>query len=221
MIWENVLTSMRDALTSSLTSIAGGLPQFISGLLIILVGLIVAGLVTRGLKTLFGFLNIDKWGEKSKLAKGTSVRVWQKLVVEVARWTVLILFLVPALAIWGVPRVPELLNQLLAYLPNVFVAAIIGFIGIVVADLAESVIRQGLKGIGAASAHVMAGVSRYAILFFTALVVLHQLGVATDLIRILFTGIVAMLALAGGLAFGLGGQETAREILEAVRKRLS
>ncbi len=49
---------------------------------------------------------------------------------------------------------------------------------------------------------------------------MNQLGVAQDLIRILFTGIVAMLALAGGLAFGLGGKEIAKEILEELKKKL-
>ena len=55
---------------------------------------------------------------------------------------------------------------------------------------------------------------------FVILVVLDQLGVASDMLRILFTGIVAMLALAGGIAFGFGGQDTARDILGIIRKRL-
>ncbi|NIT03615.1 hypothetical protein GTO10_01605 [Candidatus Saccharibacteria bacterium] len=220
-MWQDILDSMSDALTTSLTGLAGGFPEFLGGLIILLVGLIVAGLVKRGLDALFGVLKVDKWGEKAKLTKGASVRVWQKLIGEIARWAVIVLFLVPALATWGVPGISDLLSDLLAYLPNVFVAAVIGFIGIVVADLTEGVIRQGFKGIGAVSAQVMAGVSRYAILFFTALVVLNQLGVAANLVQVLFTGVVAMLALAGGLAFGLGGQETARDILEAIRKRLS
>jgi len=52
------------------------------------------------------------------------------------------------------------------------------------------------------------------------LVVLNQLGVAQDLIRILFTGIVVMLSLAGGLAFGLGGKESAKEILDELKSKL-
>lgn len=53
------------------------------------------------------------------------------------------------------------------------------------------------------------------------LAVLNQLGVASDLIRILFTGLVAMLAIAGGIAFGLGGQGTARDIVVAIQKKFS
>ena len=57
-------------------------------------------------------------------------------------------------------------------------------------------------------------------MFFTVLVVLNQLGVAQDLVRILFTGIVAMLSLAGGLAFGLGGKELAKELLDELKNKL-
>jgi hypothetical protein len=52
-------------------------------------------------------------------------------------------------------------------------------------------------------------------------VILSQLGVAADLVRILFTGFVAMMALAGGLAFGLGGKDLAAEILRALRNKLT
>jgi hypothetical protein len=70
------------------------------------------------------------------------------------------------------------------------------------------------------TAKTIATVAHWAIIIFVGLVVLNQLGVATDLIRILFIGFVAMLALAGGLAFGLGGKDTAREVLERVKKKL-
>jgi len=49
---------------------------------------------------------------------------------------------------------------------------------------------------------------------------MNQLGVAQDLIRIFFTGIVAMIAIAGGLAFGLGGKDVARDLLEDLKKKL-
>ena len=62
--------------------------------------------------------------------------------------------------------------------------------------------------------------TQWAISIFVILAVLNQLGVASDLIRILFTGIVAMIAIAGGIAFGLGGQDSARQVLEEFKKRI-
>ena len=215
-----IIETMRMALSNSYSALAEGFPSFLSGLLILLVGVLLGSIVRSSLSYVFGLLKLDRWSAKSKTAKEVGVAMWQELLGEIARWAVIILFLVPALETWGLPGFTALINQILGYLPNVFIAAVIGFVGIVLADLSEGVIKQSFKGIGATSAQVMAGVSRYAIIFFTALVVLSQLGVAADLIRVLFTGIVAMLALAGGLAFGLGGQEAAREILASLRKRL-
>ena len=66
----------------------------------------------------------------------------------------------------------------------------------------------------------MAVFTKSVIVFFTILVVLNQLGVAQDIIRILFTGIIGMLALAGGLAFGLGGKDMARDLLSELTKKV-
>ncbi len=110
---------------------------------------------------------------------------------------------------------------MLLYLPNVFVAVIVGLLGFVIANLTSDVVRQSAKSLDQSAATFLAGVANYAILFFTALVILSQLGVAADLVRILFTGFVAMMALAGGLAFGLGGKDLAAEILRALRDKLT
>ena len=99
-------------------------------------------------------------------------------------------------------------------------AVVIGFIGLVIANLVHDLVIHTYRGLGSTSVNLLGTVARYAIVFFTALVVLNQLGVAADLIRILFTGIVAMLAIAGGLAFGLGGQDSAKKALDQFLKRV-
>ena len=104
--------------------------------------------------------------------------------------------------IWGLPRVDVVLSQVLLYLPNVFVAVIIILVGFVVARLAHDVILASTKGLSTETARTVASISRWAISIFVILAALSQLGVASDLI-ILFTGLVAMLAIAGGIAFGL------------------
>ncbi|MCL4360046.1 hypothetical protein M1555_02205 [Patescibacteria group bacterium] len=203
-----------------LDSVLRAIPQFVAGLVILAVGLISASILKRLVEGILNLLMLDKWAEKANIAKGSEVRVWKEFIAQLVRWTVVILFLVPALDTWGVPRVTEVLDQLLLYLPKVIVAAVVGFVGIVIANLTYDFVKHAVKGLGATSANVVGALARYAILFFTALVVLNQLGVASELIQILFTGIVAMLALAGGLAFGLGGQDTARDILKGIRSKL-
>lgn len=206
--------------TNFFTGIAFFLPQFFAGLLLLLVGVLIAGIVKQVILGLFNLVNVEKLAKEANLPPSYDVKVWPQLFAELLRWIILVLFLVAAVETWGIQKVGEVLNQLLLYLPNVFVAAVIGMVGVVIANLVFDLVKHGSKGLGAHGSGGIATFTRYAILVFTALLVLHQLGVAADLINILFTGIVAMLALAGGLAFGLGGQETARDILKSLRERI-
>ena len=210
-----------------MASLGAYLPQFLAGLILLLIGLAVAALLKELVLRALGFLKVEDWfGNVTgwfKSIRSESVmrgKVWSRLFGELVRWTVVILFLVPAAEAWGLPRVTDLLNQFLLYVPNVFVAVFVGFVGLVIANLVADVVKHASAGLGGSSSNLLATVARYALILFTALVVLNQLGIAADLVRILFTGIVAMLAIAGGIAFGLGGQESAKRVLEDLRKRV-
>lgn len=219
---QEFLTAFWLTLSPAVLSLQAYLPRFFGGLIILLVGLLVSRLVAGLVLTLLRALRIGKFLVQVRVLNDEGqFRVWEVLLSELSRWTVIILFLVPAMETWGLTKVTDLLNGLLLYLPNVFVAVIVGLLGFVIANLTSDVVRQSAKGLDTSAAAFLAGVANYAILFFTALVILSQLGVAADLVRILFTGFVAMMALAGGLAFGLGGKDIASEILRELRNKLT
>jgi len=198
------------------------LPRFFGGLVIILVGFVISRIIAGLVAALLRALRVGKFLVQVKvLSDEGQFKVWEVLLSELSRWTIVILFLVPAVETWGLTKVTDVLNGLLLYLPNVFVAVIVCLLGFVIANLTSDVVRQSAKGLDEKAAAFLAGIANYAILFFTALVILSQLGVAADLVRILFTGFVAMMALAGGLAFGLGGKDLAAEILRALRNKLT
>lgn len=225
---EAIGLTITTIVTNSLTQLGNYLPQFLAGLILLLIGLAVAAVLKEVVLRFLAFLKVEEWfsnvtGWFNQMKSDKTVRgsVWTRLLAELVRWTIVILFLVPAAEAWGLPKVTDLLNQVLLYIPNVFVAVVIGFVGIVVANLVFDVVKQASRGLGSTSSNLLGTVARYAIIFFTALVVLNQLGVAADLVRILFTGIVAMLAIAGGLAFGLGGQEAAKKVLGDLQRKIS
>jgi len=196
------------------------LPNFFYGLLVVILGILLSRVVKEVFRSLVTFIKVDKFLKNTKIANDKTVNIWVEVIGELLRWVTIILFLVPAMEVWGLSRMVVVLNNLLFYLPNVIVAVIIGLVGYVFANLSYDIVHNSVRGLHGTVAKTMANFSRYAILTFTMLVVLNQLGVAQDLIRILFTGIVFMIALAGGLAFGLGGQETAREVLKGLMKNL-
>ena len=224
---EAIGITLGGIVTNSLKSLGSYLPQFLAGLILLLIGLVVAAILKEVVIRFLTFLRVDQWFGSvtdwfGKLKSEQTVRgkVWPKLLAELVRWTVVILFLVPAAEAWGLSKVTELLNQFLLYVPNVFVAVVIAFIGIVVANLVSEIVKNASKSLGGTSSNLLSNTGKYALYFFTVLVVLNQLGVASDLVRILFTGIVAMIAIAGGLSFGLGGQDTAKKVWGELQKRV-
>ncbi|MEK7598065.1 MAG: hypothetical protein AAB441_05500 [Patescibacteria group bacterium] len=196
------------------------IPSFFGGLLILIVGLLIGSIVKQLILTVVTFSKIDLLFHKTKLIKKEEVNVWTGILSEILKWMLIIVFLVPALEVWGLSEATTVVNQILFYLPNVVVAVVIAFVGILASNLTADLVRHSVKTMGSTASNSLAVFTRGTIVFFTVLVVLNQLGVAQDLIRILFTGIVVMLSLAGGLAFGLGGKELAKEVLEELKSKL-
>lgn len=196
------------------------IPRLIAGLAIFIIGLIVAGLAKWVVLAILKAIQLEKLlGQYVKAGKKGIT--WSNIIGEIVRWFVIILFLMPTVEVWGIPAVTAILGQILLYLPNVLVAAIVVFMGLVISNLMYDVVHTAVRGVSDQTANTAAGVAKWAIVVFVVLVALNQLGIAADLIRILFTGIVAMIALGGGIAFGLGGKDAAGEIIKDVRNKLS
>lgn len=206
-------------ITDFLSRVFDFLPNFFGGIGVLIFGLLISSFLKKIFVSVLNFLKLAGVLEKMGLMRKSEVLIWQEVLAEILRWTVVILFLIPTLEIWNLSRATIVINQFLFYLPNVIVAVIIGFVGLVASNLGSDLVRHSIKTIGATSANTLSVFTKWLITFFTILVVLNQLGVAQDLVRILFTGIVVMVALAGGLAFGLGGKDIAREMLEELKKK--
>lgn len=196
------------------------LPNLFVGILILLIGIVMAEILRKLFHSFVKLFKIEVILHKSGVASKAELDIWKDVLAELLKWTIIILFLLPTVEVWGLSRVTVVINQLIFYLPNVIVSVIIGFVGLVVANISSDLVKHSIKTINSSAASTLSVLSKSIIIFFTILIVLNQLGVAQDLIRILFTGIVAMLAIAGGLAFGLGGRDIAASILEELRKKI-
>ncbi|MBU2632122.1 hypothetical protein KKG52_00220 [Patescibacteria group bacterium] len=218
------MTNVGETLTSSINNAIGAvvsfLPNFIAGLVVLLIGIIVASILKQAVVGLLKALKVELFLKKYGVPELKEEFNWTNILAELVRWFVIIVFLIPTADIWRLERITVVLNQFLVYLPNVFVAAVVALVGFVFARLAHDVVYISAKKVDAKTAGTVATVTRWAINIFVILAVLTQLGVAADLVRILFTGIIAMIAIAGGIAFGLGGQGVAKDSLEGLKKRL-
>jgi small-conductance mechanosensitive channel len=211
-------------LVQSLQSIWFGvmsyLPAIIFALIIFVIGWVLAHLVGKSVKHLIDLSGIDRTLEKTGIQetfKKAGVRYSTgRIVGGIIKWFLIIVFLVAVFDILGLSE-----SIVLYFLPNVLIAATIVLIASVVAKTAGRMVTASAKTAGLHSANFAGSLTKWAIWIFALLMALSQLGIAAQLVQTLFIAIVAMMALAGGLAFGLGGRDHASKVLSDVGRMIS
>jgi hypothetical protein len=216
--WWNVTT---EAVSESLRSVFSYLPEVVGAIVVILIGVLVGWALKTVVVKALRFVKVKPYTDAIGLNKVFKTKEdMVELVGDLVKWVRIIIFLIPALSILGLTDVSEIVKGIVAYLPHVVVAAVIVMVGAILADLASRAVEAAAQTIGAKTAAIVADITRWAIIVFTILVALNQLGIASDIINTLVTGFVALIAIAGGLAFGLGGQEAAKDAITRLRKNL-
>jgi hypothetical protein len=112
-------------------------------------------------------------------------------------------------------------DDVLGFLPRVIVAAFVLIIATILADALSRAIHAGAKSMNVNSANMLATVAKYAVWVFAFIIALEQLGVASAYMQILFSGVIAMFALAGAIAFGMGGKDAASRFIDKVSRESS
>ena len=203
------------ALSNALNTFLAAIPQVIGALLIIVIGWIVAGALARlttellkraGADRLFAEHGGEVYGDQSRRVRPSVV------VGELVKWLIRIVFLVAAANVLGMPEVSDLLNQVLLWIPNLIVAAVILLLAPVIARFVRGAIEVGAGRMGFTNAPLLGRIAEIAIVAFAVVIAINQIGIAANLVNTLFIGLVGALALAFGLAFGLGGRDVAAEI---------
>lgn len=143
-----------------------------------------------------------------------------EFIGSIFKWSLVLVFLLAVVEIIGLTQFGEFLKgQVLPFVPDVITAALIFVAAIIIADILEKVVRAAVEGMGAGYAKIAGLIVKWAIWIFAIFAILIQLRVASALIQTLFTGLVAVIVIAAGLAFGLGGKDAAREIVEDLRDK--
>ncbi|MDI6778410.1 MAG: hypothetical protein QMD77_04450 [Patescibacteria group bacterium] len=201
------------------------LPSLVGAVLVFVAGWIVAVALGKVVEHIVKMLKVDdvmeKAGTKARFEKAGVRLDVAKFLGGLVKWFLILVFLMAATDILKLVQVTTFLNSIVLYLPNVVVAAVILAVAFLVANFVFAVVKGSTKVAGLISAMLLATVAKWAIVIFGFLAALIQLGIAASLINTLFIGLVAMLSLAGGLAFGLGGKDEAASILKKIRQEIS
>jgi len=181
----------------------------------------------------FGFL-IGKWAKKivvkilesinlSKLAKKTSLEAFldkaevktkiEEIIGGLVKWLLVLLFTVAAINMLGIPTISDVLNSILNYVPKIVSAIFVLGIGVLLAGIIESLVKGAVGQFDVKLSRLLGKIASYIMMVMAAMAAINELGIAKELINILFIGLISMLSLGFGLAIGLGAKDLVSKIL--------
>lgn len=200
-------------------------PKLLGAIIIFVVGWFIAigiGRLVAEILVRLKFNQIfERTGWKDALEKAELKVNPSEFIGAIFKWILVIVFLSAAVDVLELSQFAVLLNRLIGWLPNLIVAIAIFIVAIIVADIIEKIVRASVKKIGVDYVGFFGVISRWGIYIFAGLAILSQLGVAPAIINTIVVGFVGMLALALGLAFGLGGKEAAAKLIEELKAKIS
>lgn len=205
------------SLAAAMALFFSAIPKIIGFAVIVIVGWLIASLVEKAVAAILRAIKFNQLAERSGLADfeqkmGTGTDS-AGMIGVVVKWFIRLIALVVAFDALGLPAVSEVLRSLLLWLPNVIVALVVLVIGGLAARALSNVVRGAATEGGLGNANFLAKLASTMVWAFAIVVAVNQIGIATELVNTLFMAFVGALALGTGLAFGLGGRETAAEIL--------
>lgn len=225
MLYQQNLTPvdyLNNYFTSLYPSFINALLNLVAAVVIFLIGWLVAMLIKIVIEYILSKIQIKEWLNKAGLGKYIEDFTWEerldKILAEIGFWIVLIVFLMTSFDILGLSIINSFIKDVVNYIPKAIAGGVILLAGFLLGELARKVIVGVLRGLERKSASGISVFIKWSIIIFAFLAALNQWGIAVEIINILAMGLVLFVALAGGLAFGLGGQEIAKEILENIKK---
>ncbi len=214
-----------DSLSALYATVIGYLPNLVAAIIVLIIGWLVGMFLSGVVHKVLDMVKIDHLANQLGL-NSLSDKVGKKLSLAalggwVVKWFFFLGTFIAAADILKLEAVSTFLYQdVLSYAGNVVVAMAVLLLGILAANFFSGIVNAAVNASGLHKSNLLASITKWAIIAFTILTVLSKLGV-DDYLKELFKAIIAMLAIAGGLAFGLGGKDTAKKVLDKIEQNLS
>jgi len=190
------------------------LPSLFGAVLILLAGYFFARLVERWTDSLLGRLNFNKVAEAGGLSEAMG-RTGTRLdpihaVGKLLFWLVMLVVILLASSALGLESINTMFGTMLSYIPTLIAAIVIVILGMIVGEFVRALVLASAGGVEGVP--VLAKVAKAAVVTIAVFMAVQQLGIAEEIVTAAFTLTLGAIALATGLAFGLGNRHLAGEI---------
>jgi hypothetical protein len=221
----DLTTALFTGISAAFIALLAALPAILGALILLVLGWIisgaVAGLVERALRLARVDVAAERSGIQSMLQRAQVHSDVPHIIAGFVKWYARLVFILMAAEAVHITAIATVVNMVLGFIPNLLVALVILGAFAWLAGVARKASLGALEGAGVSNASAISMLAYVACFGFGVVAAATQIGVATTLIDIMFAGLVGAVALAFGLAFGLGGREEAAGIWRNLRSQTS
>jgi small-conductance mechanosensitive channel len=214
---QTIVRALEEVYGNLVHMIAEFLPRFLVMLIIIAIGLLAAVVLKYILRALLGLTKLDRVSDDagaSRVLRMAHLPPMTELLSRSIFWVTWIGFILVGLSVLGVAGLQEQISRLFQFLPEVFVAILILFLGAVIANFLSRTALLAAVNAGHPSPKILSWSIRFVIWILAISMTLEELGVARQTVISAFSIIFGASMLGLAIAFGLGGQDLARKCLE-------
>ncbi len=212
-----VLNTLSQTLGNFFNALALFLPRVLSMLVIIAAGLLVALLLKVVVRRIFGIASFRKYCDSAGLTqmmRKAALPPPVDFLGQVVFWVVWIVFIVLGVDALGIGALREQIVRFFTFLPQIFVAMVVLFIGLLIANFFSRATLLAATNANYPSARLLSSLVRLIIIVFFVTMALEQIGLGRRVVLIAFSIAFGAMMLGTAIAFGLGGRDVARQILE-------
>lgn len=206
------------SLTDALVRFVSFLPALIGAALILIVGWFLSGLlaslIERALKAIGFEAAVERSGIGEFIRRSGTKLTTSGVIATLIKYFIFLIFVQAAANVLGIPQLTEIINRIILFIPNVVVAMAIIVVGSFIAQFLSDLVRSSVSELGVGSPDLLAKLTQYIVIGFAVIAAIDQLGIAATVVNTLLIGLIGSVALAVGLAFGLGGREVAGQITQ-------
>jgi hypothetical protein len=213
-----IIEIIKQTLAGILTTFGETLVKLAGALVVLLIGWLIAKIVKWGVKKLLKTINFDgitaRLGINNFLVKGGITTAPSSLGASLFYWLIMLVVLVTFFNSLGLEVVSKLLNDVILFIPNIIISCVLFILGMYLADFVRTLVVTALRGSGSDYADLAGRLVHAAVVFFTVAVILTQLNIGTEIIETLVQVVVGGAGLAFAIAFGLGGKDWAKDLVD-------
>lgn len=214
----SLMSRLSDSANEFWTTVGDYLPRLFGALVLILLALVVAKLMQEVVVRALNILGINKLAKNKQVVRtlqSAELNVdFVSVVGRITFWVVIIIFALTIADVLELTAMSDVIREILNYLPSVLAAVIVLTVTIAGARLVRDVIAASLIRMRVDFAHNVAAIAFYVLIVFGFLMAIDQLGFDTTVLTANITVIVSGFVLALALAFGLGGRDAAKKVID-------